>query len=414
MDHGKRCKKRLKTEQKRRKNACKTGASIALAGVIALSSTVWGLGGMEARAAQVLSEELYEAADGNRITNERLEDHTIEYEELGSLIHANNVTVQNITSSLESSKQWYTDDLSTLIWGKYETVQKKDDAEDEGDMESYAEYASSEAIYKSSIKSYKKMLDSLDDYSANRSRLLVERQLTNGAQSLMISYQSIQLQKEYLQKMAELFETQYENAKLQQQAGLGSDQDVNTAQNSWKSALSSLASLEASEKSIYQSLCAMLGVDTDGSMEIKTDVAVDLQQIEDMDLELDTQKAINNNSDIINARHTSSGNTTSGVNRKSRTVTELEENLTVTMKQLYENVNQAKTAYDAAKTGYQSAEISWGNTKNKNKMGMLSNAQFIQEEMQYIQKKTNYETAELNLFQALENYKWAVKGVVSL
>ena len=59
----------------------------ALAGILACS----GPGSMTAWA----EEELYQAVDGNQIAEERLRDQTVEYEELGSLIHANNVTVQN-------------------------------------------------------------------------------------------------------------------------------------------------------------------------------------------------------------------------------------------------------------------------------------------------------------------------------
>lgn len=45
---------------------------------------------------------------------------------------------------------------------------------------------------------------------------------------------------------------------------------------------------------------------------------------------------------------------------------------------------------------------------------MLGRAEYLQEELKFTQKKTGFESADLELFQALETYKWAVKGIVSL
>ena len=138
----------------------------ALAGILACS----GPGSMTAWA----EEELYQAVDGNQIAEERLRDQTVEYEELGSLIHANNVTVQNAASGVENSRKTYTEDLEYLRSEKASARWNKDEAKDEGDMVSYAEYASYEAVYKSSIKSYNKMLDRLDQNSTNKSRGMLE------------------------------------------------------------------------------------------------------------------------------------------------------------------------------------------------------------------------------------------------
>ena len=207
----------------------------ALAGILACS----GPGSMTAWA----EEELYQAVDGNQIAEERLRDQTVEY--------------------VENSRKTYTEDLEYLRSEKASARWNKDEAKDEGDMVSYAEYASYEAVYKSSIKSYNKMLDRLDQNSTNKSRVMLEKQLTNAAQSLMMSYQSMTLQKEYLATMEELLRTQYDNAQTRQQAGLSTDQEVMTARSSWESARASLKSMESGEAAIYQNLCILLGVGED-------------------------------------------------------------------------------------------------------------------------------------------------------
>ena len=348
----------------KKKSMRNTYVCAALAGILACS----GPGSMTAWA----EEELYQAVDGNQIAEERLLDQTVEYEELGSLIHANNVTVQNAASGVENSRKRYTEDLEYLRSEKASAKWNKDEAKDEGNMESYAEYASYEAVYKSSIKSYNKMLDQLDQNSTNKSRVMLEKQLTNAAQSLMMSYQSMTLQKEYLATMEELLRTQYENAQTRQQAGLSTDQEVMTARSSWESARASLKSMESGENSIYQNLCILLGVGEDAEVTIQKIPSVDIQKMEDMNLEKDTKKAITNNYDIISERSQSSGRSTAGITKKTRTVEEMEEKLTVKMNQLYEDVQQAKTAYDAAKAGNFAADITWNSAQKKHEMGMLS------------------------------------------
>ena len=43
--------------------------------------------------------------------------------------------------------------------------------------------------------------------------------------------------------------------------------------------------------------------------------------------------------------------------------------------------------------------------------GTLSQIQFMQQELAYLQAQSGFKCADLNLQQALRNYQWAVKGV---
>lgn len=355
----------------------------------------------------------WQAVDGHQIPEERLGDFVIEYEELGSLIHANNRDVQNLAGSTENRRQDYTEMKEYLRSEQADAARAKREARDSGDMEAYEANASYEAIYKNAIKSYNKMIEGLDKYSSNKGQITLEKQLTCAAQSLMISYQSIRLQKEYLSRMEELLRTQYEHTTLQQSAGLATDQDVQRAYNNWSDARISLDSLESGGISVYQNLCLLLGVDETGTMEIQKIPSVDLQTIAEINLEEDTKKAMGNNLDISSTRNTESGGT-AGIEKKRRTLAELEETLSVKMKELYQKIQQAISARDAAQTGYQNAQTAWNLAQSKYHMGMLDKAEYLGEEMQYIQKQAGLEAADLELLQALEDYQWAVRGIVSL
>lgn len=111
---------------------------------------------------------IYLAVDGNQIPEERLQDNTVEYDELGSLIHYNNTDVGIMMGSSARRKQDYTEIKNELSWERREAKDDKKEAKDDGDMESYMEYASYDAIYSSAIKSYNDMLKKLDRHSANK------------------------------------------------------------------------------------------------------------------------------------------------------------------------------------------------------------------------------------------------------
>ncbi|MGN0157653.1 MAG: TolC family protein [Brotaphodocola sp.] len=356
--------------------------------------------------------EIYTAADGNQIPVERLQDNKIEYEELGSLIHAYNLDVQEIKKSTENIRTEYKEIRDYLRTEQASAKWNKNEAKDDGVAEDYIEYASLQAIYSASAKSYNDRMKNLNGYTSNKTRRSMEKQLTNAAQNLMISMQSIALQKEYLETMEELCRVSYENTKMCQGAGLATDQDVTNAYNSWLSMSVSLDSLSGEEDSLYHNLCMILGVDGSG-METQPIPSVNLNRLDDLNLEENTKKAINNNAEIISERNIYSTSTASD-NKKSRTLNELEEKITVKMQQLYEDIMQAKQSYDAANTGYTSAHLRMNQADQKHIMGMLSDADYLQEKMQYIRKKTAFDSADLRLLQALETYDWAVQGIMSL
>ena len=182
-----------------------------------------------------------------------------------------------MTDSTERSRNDYKAMQEELRVAEGDAEWSRDETEDEGDMETYAEEVSNRMVYQSAIRSYNDMIDSLDDYSSTKSQRTQEKQLTNSAQSLMISYQS-----------------------------------------------------------------------------------------------------------LINAESLSGG---SGC---------------------------ANISFDAARTGLDSARITWENAQKKYSMGMLSRTDYLQEQSSYIQKEFAFQTAELSLFQAMENYYWGVNGVMTL
>ncbi|MCD8082802.1 MAG: TolC family protein [Clostridiales bacterium] len=357
--------------------------------------------------------DYYEAVDGNQIPEERLNDSVIDYDELGTLIHLYNSDVRELTDSTERTRADYVQIRDTLEAESENAQRKKRAAKDNGETEDYAEYSGYQSVYQSAVKSYNDMLGKLDSYYNNKSRLSLEKQLTQSAQNLMISYWSASLQADYSEKTEELYQSIYEDTVTQQSAGLATGQDVLTAYNNWLSMSASSETASESAKEVYQSLCLLLGVDAEGSLAVGEIPAVEENFLAGRDREADVSKAIDNNADLISERTTDSGDT-AATNRKNRTVEEYENKIRMKMDDLYEGILSAQIAYEAAKTGYSSAEITWNNARSKFDLGMLSRSEYLEEERNFLQKEANFKSAQLSLLQSVETYKWAVLGIMTL
>ncbi len=356
-------------------------------------------------------EDGYIAVDGNQIDTERLNDDVIEYDELGSLIYYNNTAIQLFNDQTSRTRQDYTYIKDELITERRDARNDRDDAEDEGDMAAYIENSSYVKLYSSAISDYSDMLDDLDKPSKNKTRIRLERRLTKGSQNLMISYQSLQKQREILQKMEQLYEQLYEETEAAQKAGIATMVEVEQAFDNWNQAKLTLDSMINSEDSIYSNLCIMVGVPFNEEIKIGEIPPFQTEILEQMNLEEDTKTAISNNTDIIDRRHEEAVGS-SAVKQKQLKLNELEENVKTEMQKLYSEVEQAKISYEAAKIGYESATLSWNQAQKSQELGLLGKSQYLQAELSYLEKKSAFEASDLELRQAYETYKWAVKGII--
>ena len=81
---------------------------------------------------------------------------------------------------------------------------------------------------------------------------------------------------------------------------------------------------------------------------------------------------------------------------------------------MYQEILEKKTAYEAAHVAFQGAQITMNGNDLKYQMGMLGRLEYLQLKMAYLQQKAALKTAQLNLTQAMENYRWAVEGLADV
>lgn len=348
----------------------------------------------------------------------RLQDNVLEYSEIQNRIREYNPTISQVWKTYEDTRQDYAN-MVTELESQYQVVKNLADSyESAGEMMGNQVLISTakqlKKGYQSTMESMEDTVSQWNDNKSTGSIRSYERQMTAGAQQAMIGYDTIRQNIATLETMVQLYDRQYQMYTRQKELGLATDKDVLSSYTSFLSAQSQLASLNNQADSVRRSLCQLLGYDPETNPEIRSLPAFDMTRLEGMNLEEDTKKAIGNNYTLISQRTSAAGKTNAKRENRNKILDEGDQKLTIEMQRLYQDVMDKKAAYDAAATGYQAAEASWGAAQRQYQNGLISEIQYIGLQLAYYQKKAAFESANLSLWQAMENYDWGITGLATV
>lgn len=348
----------------------------------------------------------------------RLQDNVLEYSEIQNRVREYNPTISQVWKTYEDTRQDYAN-MATELESQSQVVKDLADSyESAGEMMGNQVLISTakqlKKGYQSTVKSIQDTVSQWNDKSSTGSIRSYERQMTAGAQQAMIGYDTIRQNIATLETMVQLYDRQYQMYTRQKELGLATDKDVLSSYTSFLSAQSQLASLNNQADSVRRSLCQLLGYDPETNPEIRSLPAFDMTRLEGMNLEEDTKKAIGNNYTLISQRTSAAGKTNAKRENRNKILDEGDQKLTIEMQRLYQDVMDKKAAYDAAATGYQAAEASWGKAQRQYQNGLISEIQYIGLQLGYYQKKAAFESANLSLWQAMENYDWGITGLAAV
>lgn len=348
----------------------------------------------------------------------RLQDNVLEYSEIQNWIREYNPTISQVWKTYEDTRQDYAN-MVTELESQYQVVKNLADSyESAGEMMGNQVLISTakqlKKGYQSTMESMEDTVSQWNDNKSTGSIRSYERQMTAGAQQAMIGYDTIRQNIATLETMVQLYDRQYQMYTRQKELGLATDKDVLSSYTSFLSAQSQLASLNNQADSVRRSLCQLLGYDPETNPEIRSLPAFDMTRLEGMNLEEDTKKAIGNNYTLISQRTSAAGKTNAKRENRNKILDEGDQKLTIEMQRLYQDVMDKKAAYDAAATGYQAAEASWGAAQRQYQNGLISEIQYIGLQLAYYQKKAAFESANLSLWQAMENYDWGITGLAAV
>ena len=401
----------------RRKNQI---LALGLAAVLTAASAVPAFAGYAPTGPGAEPEpEKYDAA-----TLSKLQDNVLEYDELALRVREYNPNISEAWRKYGESKEDY-QNMLTELESTYDDSMDNIDAvlkplkQAEKLMPqlkgTVKQMSSLKSGYHSLVQGIRDTVTNWDTSKRNTSQIRqYETQVISGAQSAMIGYNTIVDNKATLETMVDLYQKQCDMYQRMAALGLANQTDVVSAQTSLIGAKSQLASLQSQQDSVYRTLCLLLGYDTDSGVEIRNLSDFDMSRLDGMNLEADTKKAIGNNYTLIGQRTSAKGETNAQIAARLNTIEEGEQKLTIEMQRLYQDVLDKKAAYEAAMTGYEAAEKSNGAAQRQYQNGLLSEMQYVGTQISYNQKKAAKESAELDLWTAMNAYDWGIEGLAAV
>ncbi len=362
----------------------------------------------------------------------RLQDNQMEYGELEDLVKNYYEPIKSAYDALTN-----TEDMALVTELMYNAArdlrEEADDIEDAikdgqvsmGEME---DAMTGMITNKVMASLYRKNADSMSrsiDLSTRPSSLKSAQQNVNrivqSLQSAMNGYEQLMANRAVAAKGVEIAETARNIQQTMQAQGLAVDAGVLSAASTLSSSRSQLTALDTRADSIKKSLCRMTGWGPDGNPVIGPVPSADVGAIPFIDVNADKEKAVGNNYDLTSLRAGKGGGmdqiaqtttkTTTQTKNKVRNVAYNEDLVRSNIQTLYDDILEKKAAYDSAATEYQSAQLLWNAAQIQKSNGSISQIEYLQQELAFLQSQGAFRCADLNLRQSMENYDWAVKGL---
>lgn len=339
----------------------------------------------------------------------RLRDNVMEYDELAGLIREYNVTVQKNQLNINDKKK---DDKVTRDDYAQAYRDAAFDARSNITGDDAVADAKNQVAAAQADETADKMTEDLTvDQLTNDQQ---EANLVASAQSLMISYFQQKLELESAKDSLEYMEAQYQSALVKQGAGMATLSDVLGAKESVQSTQATALKLGGSLEETRQKLLVMLGWKYNDTPEIKDIPAVNFDHIASMNPETDKDAALENNYTFkINKRKLSNAVAEITKETLKRTVSSNEENIKSEVVKNYQSVQQAKAAYDQAAAEFELESKNMETAEHKQQVGTLSRLDYMKQKNAFNTKNLSLKKAQLALFQAVQTYDNAIKGLAS-
>ena len=360
---------------------------------------------------------------------QRLADNQLDYDEIGARVKEYYGPIKSAYAMARGMKedqgQIAVNSRTTADDLLSQAKEAEDLAKEQSGMEQMISKATARALRKS-VNQLRTTANSLDRSLERKSSS--EKQIDRQANSLILNvemmlnqYQQLLSQRTIAAKGVELATAAKQLQDTMQAQGMAVDADVLSAASSLSTSQSQLNQLDAGIEQIRKMLCSFTGYDEAANPVFGEVPSADPSYIATVNVTEDKEKAVNNNYNLISLRSQTGGGMTDLQIRTSKTTTQTanklrnveysEENVRSNIQALYDEMEEKNASYTAAKTAYESGQIAWQAAQIQKANGMLSNIQYMQQELAWLQAQSGYKCADLALQQALQNYKWAVAGV---
>ena len=116
---------------------------------------------------------------------------------------------------------------------------------------------------------------------------------------------------------------------------------------------------------------------------------------------------------LYDTRMTSS-KSAGGAVTKARNIKDQEDSVRSSLDLMYKDLKQKQKAYEASETLYEAAKADKAAADRKNELGMMSRQEYLQAESAWLSSEASHTAAKLDLTGAIENYQWALEGLLDI
>lgn len=364
----------------------------------------------------------------------RLRDNVMEYDELQMLVEEYNPNYMNRQVSYRDTKEEKDNsDIRQNLMSNAEDMEAQADSFREqadslldvmemgipvpGFASAYAAMSSAAAMMENRAMTQRISADSQYEDSETRKYRYMKDQtgLVVSAQGMFGSYHQLLKSMEVLDKNKELVENVYRSTETRAGVGMATQIDVLNAKKNVQSLESGYIQSQSSLNNIKQNLCLMTGWAYNDNPEIKEMPQADLNRILLMNPDADRQQALDNNYDLKYNKRIYENMSEGSADRKNmeRTIKNQEATIAANLNNLYNDVIHKKTAFELAQAELATAEKSMSAAETKRELGMMSSLEYLQQQSDYAAKQLDCGNANIQLFQAIETYDWALKGYMA-
>lgn len=333
----------------------------------------------------------------------RLRDNVLEYEEIEDLVYEYNTTVLNNAQAYNRENARDRRDV---------VKEYMDQAADALDAYSYT---SSPDLLVAASRAEQAAENNVLEGDRTASMIgykQTEKGIAKQAQEAMNTYFRLQYQLTALEKDRELLAATVSSVQGRQSQGMATYADVLNAQQSVQSADAQIIAMKSQIEETRQNLIITLGWKQGDMPEIRPMPEVRMERIDAMNVGEDTEKALAADYTLqLDQRKMNNSITDANKNIYKKTVEEDKQKIAVAVNDGYQKVIQAKNSYDEAVLNLEVETKNWNAANTKYQLGSISRMEWLQAETGLVKAQMDREVKNLELFQAMENYDWIIKGV---
>ena len=352
----------------------------------------------------------------------KLRDMNLDYEEIDGLVTEYNATVQTNQANMQQFTRDYGRKNSQVSQSYRDMAEKIEDSLTEPDPDSmtYVPMMASIAQSRATISNLKNSADTtLEDYEVQYFTYESARlSLVQNTKALMISYYNKDVSKEALQKAVEVAELNLANAQARLSVGMATNLDVLSAKEAVIKANKTLSDQSNAALADRDKLLIMTGFKTDSQANIGLVPVLseeELQNIDKINVEEDIKKAVEENYALkINKRKLGNAKSDTQIKSLNSTISSGTENIKANVQTLHKNLVNAKDKLNLLKAELELSSKDLETIRQKKNLGMATQLEVANKELENIKKNTEKKQAELALRLALENYNSAVNGLASV